>query len=116
MSAYVLPVSIRKLFAILLALAVLFAPGAAGAALAAAPHHDMQMMKAGHCQTPPSMPAGHEKMAGKSCCIAMCMALAVAPFAHAEARMPRQQVAGVTAPRAYHSLPSEIATPPPRIS
>jgi hypothetical protein len=116
MRAYVLPVSIRKLFAILIALAVLFAPGVTGAALAAAPHHDMQMMEAGHCQTPPSMPSGHEKMADKSCCIAMCMALAVAPFVPAETRLPRQQVAGFAPPRAYHSLPSEIATPPPRIS
>jgi hypothetical protein len=116
MSAYAQPVSIRKLFAILLALAVLLAPGVSGAAMAAAPHHDMQMMEAGHCETPPSMPGGHEKMAGKSCCIAMCMALAVAPFAPAEDRMPRQQIAGFVPPQAYHSLPSEIATPPPRFS
>jgi hypothetical protein len=104
--------SIRKLFAFLVALAVLFAPGMAGAAMAA-PHHDMQMMGAGHCQAPPAR-SGDHKMSGKNCCIAMCMAVAVAPSTPAETSPLRQQMAQFAAPAAYHGLPTEIATPPPR--
>jgi hypothetical protein len=112
MIAYVRPVSMTKLFTILLALATLFAPGVAGAAMAASPHHDMQMMEAGHCQTPPS--SGDHKMDGKSCCIAMCMAVAVAPSTRAETSPLREQVAQFPTAQAYHGLPAEIATPPPR--
>jgi hypothetical protein len=101
-----------KLFIILVALATLFAPGVTGAAMAAAPHHGMAMMEAGHCQSPPS--SGDHKMDGKSCCIAMCMAVAVAPSTRAETTPPREQVAQFPAAQAYHGLPAEIATPPPR--
>ena len=113
MSAYVRLVSIRRLFAFVLAVSVLFAPGVASAALAAAPHHDMQMMQAGHCQTPPSH-SGDHKMGGKNCCIAMCMAVAVAPSTPAENAPLGEQVAQFASPQAYHGLPAEIATPPPR--
>lgn len=116
MKAYAVPVSIRKLFAIVLALAVLFAPGVTGAAMAAAPHRDMAMMEAGHCQMPPSKSAHHDPADGKSCCISMCMALAVAPSAPAEALAPRQQLAEFALPKTYHGLHAEIATPPPRAS
>src|SRR5213080_911674 len=95
MSAYVRLVSIRRLFAFVLALSVLFAPGVAGAAMAASPHHDMAMMEAGHCQSPPSN-SGDHKMGGKSCCIAMCMAIAVAPSTPAESSPQRQQLAQFT--------------------
>jgi hypothetical protein len=108
-------VNIRKLFAVILALAVLVAPGVTGAAMAASPHHGMPMMEAGHCHTPPAS-SGDHKMGGKSCCIAMCMALAVAPSAPAETAVPRQQIAEFAAPKVYHGLPAEIATPPPRRS
>jgi hypothetical protein len=108
-------VSIRKLFALLLAVSVLFAPGVAGAAMASSPYHAMQMMQGGHCQTPPSN-SGDHKMTGKSCCIAMCMAVAVAPSTPAQSSPPRQQVAQFASPQAYRGLPAEIATPPPRRS
>lgn len=116
MSAYSRPVSIRKLFAIILALAVLFAPAVTNAAMAATPHHDMQMMEAGHCKTPPSGTRHHEQSDGKSCCISMCMAVAVAPSAPTELVPPRQQIAQFALPKTYHGLPAEIATPPPRRS
>jgi hypothetical protein len=112
MSPYARLVSVRKILGILVALSVLFAPGVAGAAMAS-PHHDMQMMGAGHCQTPPASTGDHEK-ADKSCCIAMCMAVAIAPSAPFDLSMPRQQVAQFPAPVAYDSGPHEIATPPPR--
>ena len=115
MSAYVPLVSIRALFAVILALAVLVAPGVTGAAMAAPAHHAMAMMEAGHCDTPPAS-SGDHKMAGKSCCIAMCTTIAVAPSAPAEMSPPREQVAEFAAAQVYHGLPAEIATPPPRRS
>lgn len=116
MRAYARLVSIRKLFAFTLALSVLFAPGVAGAAMASSPHHIMHMMQGGHCQTMPSSSGDDHKMTGKSCCIAMCMAVAVAPSTPAQSSPPRQQVAQFAAPQAYRGLPAEIATPPPRRS
>src|SRR4051812_29864692 len=104
MSPYSRAVSIRKLFATLLALAVLFAPGVTNAAMAAAPHHDMAMMEAGHCQAPASGTRHHEQSDGKSCCISMCMTLAVAPTAPSEESPPRQQMAQFAPPRTYRGL------------
>lgn len=116
MSAYAASMSLRKLFSILLALAVLLAPGVTGAAMAAAPDHQMPMMAPGHCQSQPAGTAQHNKMDGKNCCIAMCAAVAVAPATPAEALAFRQQMAEFAPPRSYHGLHAEIATPPPRRS
>lgn len=116
MSAYRPPVSIRKLFAILIALAVLLAPGVSGAAMAAAQQHDMQMMEAGHCEAPPAKSADHDKMAGKSCCMAMCMAVAVAPSAPGAKQVVAHVQATFPAPKSYVGHLSEIATPPPRLA
>ena len=116
MSAYDRPVSMTKLFALVLAVAVLFAPGVTGAAMAASPHHDMAMMEAGHCQPPASGSGHHDQSDGKSCCVAMCMALAVAPSAPAEVLQQREEIPQFAASQAYHGLPAEIATPPPRRS
>lgn len=116
MSAYVRLVSIRGLFAFVLALSVLFAPGVTGAAMAAAPHHGMAMMEAGHCQAPASRSGHHDQSDGKSCCVSMCMTLAVAPSAPAEALPQRREVPQFASPKAYHGLLAEIATPPPRRS
>ena len=116
MSAYAGSVSIRKLFAVFVALAVLVAPSVTGAALAASPHHAMQMMEAGHCEAPPPSGNHQHRMDGKTCCISMCMALAVAPTAPAETATLLRQIAQFAPPKAYHGLPAEIATPPPRHS
>lgn len=116
MRSYGLFVSIPKLFAILLALSVLFGPAVTGAAMAAAPHQGMQMMEVGHCQSPPSKSGDHDKMGDKNCCIAMCTAVAVAPSVPAEITEPRRQMAQFASPKAYHGLLAEIATPPPRHS
>jgi hypothetical protein len=107
-------VGIRTLFAIVLALAVLIAPGVAGAAMAASSHQDMRMMEAGHCDMPPSSSGDHGKAPAKSCCIAMCTALAVAPTGRVECSPPQQQITQSGPPKAYHGTLTEIATPPPR--
>ena len=116
MSAYAAAVSFRKFFSILLALAVLLAPAATGAAMAAMPFHNMQMMVAGHCQSPPASTAHHDKMDGKSCCIAMCAAVADAPATPSEKLPQRQQVPEFGLTKSYRGLHTEIATPPPRRS
>src|SRR4051794_6314105 len=112
MRAYACLVSIRKLFAVLVALAGLFAPGGTGAAMAAHPHHHMQMMEAGHCETPPANSGDHQKMTGKSCCFAMCIALAVTPSAPTEAVELAHAATYFAVPQSWQGFLGEIATPP----
>ena len=114
--------SIQKLFASLIAVSVMLAPtlARAGEAYVAAPNHQMQMMEAGHCKSSPSgtqdNSGTHDKSMAKSCCIAMCMALAVVPSAPAHSRMPARIVTIFLAPSFRIGLPAEIATPPPRLA
>lgn len=114
MGAYPIHMSLRKLLGLLLAFAVLLAPSAAAAEhMAATPHHAMQMMQMGHCEGSPVRTA-HDKAPGKSCCVWMCMAVAVspeAPLAHASVRHAATYFG---ASRVWHGLPGETATPPPR--
>ena len=122
MSAYGPYVNIRKFFAILIAMSVMFAPTLARAAEANAPvpDHQMQMMEAGHCTSAPSSTneksGTHDKSMAKSCCIAMCMALAVVPSAPGHSRVPTRIVMVFLAPSFRIGLPAEIATPPPRLA
>jgi hypothetical protein len=109
-------VSIRRFFAVFVALSVLFAPGMAASAMAAPSHHGMAAMNAGHCDAPGSEQGDHGKMASKACCVSMCMALAVAPAGPAEISKPRRQVTQFAIPPIYHGTQGEIATPPPKLS
>lgn len=108
-------VSLRKLFGILVAVAVLLAPAftRAGEAFAALPVHHMQMTESGHCTSPPS---DQDDRASQSCCIAVCAALAVAPFTPAQSEPPRQIQAATFVPSAHVAYLREIATPPPRLA
>jgi hypothetical protein len=108
--------SIRRLFAILVALAVLIAPAVTASAAASEPHHEMQMMKVGHCQGPVSGSADHDRNAGKTCCISICMA--VAAFAVAAPLEGPVQISPpvFSAPVSLAGQPTELATPPPRNS
>jgi len=107
----------------LVGVAVLFAPALtrAGEAFAAVPDHHVQMLQSGHCKTAPSHArdddqSSGDKAADKTCCISMCLAVAVAP------PVPPQSTAlhgpAVTFPLAnqYHGCIAEIATPPPRLA
>jgi hypothetical protein len=118
MRASASPVSVQKLFTILVALAVLFAPSAVSAEHIAMIHgHDMQMMEIGHCAMLPSSKTGdHNKADGKSCCISMCMAVALAPSAPADAAEPKHNASYFTVPQFWHGYLGEIATPPPRMA
>lgn len=109
-------VNSKSVFAILIAFAMLFAPFAmqSGSAMAAMPSdHTSQVMGKGHCSEQPSTDKS-DKAHTKSCCVAMCAAVAVAPaspakplaFARAIDRPGREQ--------SPHSYLAKLATPPPR--
>ena len=74
--------SLRPFFAMLFAVAMLFAPLAIqdGGAMATAPaaDHHANMREPGHCGDQPSKSQGTQPD-DQSCCAAMCTAIAVAP-------------------------------------
>jgi hypothetical protein len=109
-------VSLRALFAMLIAFAMLFAPLAlqSGAAMAMAPaDHHAQMMKTGHCGEQPAK-SQDGKMADKSCCAAMCAAVAVAPAVTVEPHAYAPSVEHPTLDQFQHSYLAKLPTPPPR--
>lgn len=114
MSAYYNLMSIRRLFAILVAVAVLFAPAftGAGIATAAVSDHHAKMMEKGHCDSATGEEQGEP--ADMSCCGAMCMAVAVAP----SGTPITKPLIGSVPVGSLHSFqtgsPAELATPPPR--
>lgn len=111
-------VSFRPLFATLIAFAMLFAPLAmqSGSAMAMAPaDHHAQMMEKGHCGEQPAK--GHDgKSVDKSCCVAMCTAIAVAPTTPVE---PHEFAKSADRPSLipfHHGFLAELPTPPPRLA
>lgn len=119
MRAYWSSMGTRPLLGFIVMVAVLFASALSGtaAASAATMNHDMQMMESGHCQAPPSHKSDHDKSAGKSCCISMCMAaVAVAPVVPGEAMVLHDSMTAFPVLKHYHGLLAEIATPPPRLA
>ena len=109
-------VSLRPLFAILIAFAMLFAPLAtqSGSAMAMGPaDHQSQMMNQGHCSDQPT--GGKDsKMPGKSCCVAMCTAVAVAPVSPVEPLAFERVADRPSLVQFHHSYLAKLATPPPR--
>lgn len=109
-------VSIRRLFAALMAVAVLLGPvfTHASAAAAAVPDHQMQMMESGHCKPAQSDSSDEQTNDAMTCCIALCSAVPAAPPAPL-GESALEPVATVVAVDAMHlSYLGEIATPPPR--
>jgi len=110
--------SLRPLFAILVAIGMLLAPLGirSGAAMAMAPsnHHD-RVAVGEHCGEQP-IKTSHEKSSESACCVAMCMAVAPA----ASARIGPQFLAvshDRPAPDRFgRSFLAELPTPPPRIA
>lgn len=105
-----------RLFAILIAVAMLFAPLAmqSGSAMAMAPtDHHAQMMDKGHCGEQPA--TGKDgKSAEKSCCAAMCTAIAVTPVASLEPHSFHRQVDRPAPSQFRHGFLAKLPTPPPR--
>lgn len=118
-------VSVPKLFfAVLIALAVLLAPALSrsGAAFAAVPDHHAQMMQSGHCKAAPSSVGEMDKSsdmtksAGKNCCMATCMAVAITPGAPQKPVALHGSSATFSLTTQYRDCIAEIATPPPRLA
>ena len=109
-------VSLRPLFATLIAIAMLFAPLTmeTGSAMAMAPaDHQAQMMEKGHCGDQPAMGKDGKTM-DKSCCIAMCTAVAVTAVSPVEALAFERIVDRPSLDQFHHSYLAKLATPPPR--
>ena len=115
MRAYAFGMSIQKLFAIFIALAVVLAPALTGAgeAFAAVPDHHSQMMKSGHCEQMPTAPQSDEA-AEADCCISMCMAVAASPAARVVEKRIRSAAPLSLLRQTHAGISREIATPPPR--
>lgn len=110
--------SLRPLFAMMIAVAMLFAPLAmqSGSAMAMAPaDHHAQMMESGHCGEQPAK--DHDgKSIEKSCCVAMCTAIAVAPTTAIEPHALASSVERPALTQFHHSFLAELPTPPPRLA
>ena len=110
------PVTATRLFAMLIAFAMLFAPLAlqSGAAMAMAPaDHHAQMMETGHCGDQPAKSPDGKKM-DKSCCVAMCAAVAVVPAVQGEPHALAPSVDLPVLDQFQRSYLAELPTPPPR--
>lgn len=117
-AAYGAPVSFRPLFAMLIAFAMLLAPLAlqSGAAMAMAPaDHHAQATEAGHCGEQPAK--SHDgNSTDKSCCAAMCTAVAVTPLPFVEPHMFSHMVQRPAGDQFQHGFLAELPTPPPRLA
>jgi hypothetical protein len=108
--------SLRPLFAILVAVGMMLAPLAirSGAAMAMAPaDHHGQMVSGDHCSDAPAR-SKHEKPGESACCVAMCMAVAPAPSAKLEPHFVTASVDRPGLDRSGSSFVAELPTPPPR--
>lgn len=116
---YLERMSLRPLFGILLAFAMLFAPLglSSGSAVAMAPSadHHAQMMDSGHCGERPAK-GDHDKAPDKSCCVAMCAAVTVPPAASIEPHIFPQSIERPSLVQFDHSFLAELPTPPPRLA
>lgn len=107
---------LRRLFALLIGLAMALAPLGMPAMAQAAPdsHHDL-VMKQGHCDEQPA-PDHHGRAASdKDCCVAMCIAV-VAPSGAADLPDYHPARARPASDLDRRGFLGEIATPPPRLA
>lgn len=105
----------RSLFGMLIAFAMLFAPlvTAGGSAMAMAPSdHHAQMMKTGHCGEQPVKKGG--VVGAKSCCVAMCAAIAITSDVVVEPHQYAQVAERPSLAESPHSFLARLPTPPPR--
>ena len=114
--SYVARMSLRPLTAMLIAFAMLFAPFAlqSGAAMAMAPaDHHSKMLSASHCEEQSSQKQD-SGVTDKSCCAAMCTAVAVAPAMAAERHVFDPNLDRPRLDLFHHSYLAELPTPPSR--
>lgn len=114
---YLEHMSLRSLFGMLIAIAMLFAPlglssSSAMAMVPVADHH-APMMESGHCDEQPGQDSQSDT---KSCCVAMCAAIALEPMTASE---PHGLAPSPIRPSLAQFDPSflaELPTPPPRLA
>lgn len=109
--------TLRLLFAILTAAAMLFAPFAmqSGMAMAAMPADHNAQMGNGHCDDQPATDKD-SKSADMPCCAAMCAAIAVAPVSPADPVAFSRSVERPSLKQSLHSFLAKLPTPPPRLA
>ena len=108
-------VILSRLFAMFIAITLMFGPLAMDRAMAAVPASShSQMTDKGHC---PSANEGKaDKAMSKPCCAAMCATAAVVPQSQVSEPL-FNRLAASSAPANFHrGVLSEISTPPPRTS
>ena len=111
-------VSMSKIFAILIAAAMLFAPLAmqSGSAMAAMPSdHHAEMMSADHCEGQPATDED-SKSADKPCCAALCAAVAIATGSPVEPAVFAPAVERPALEHFRHGILAKLPTPPPRLA
>ena len=116
LEAHWVRVSPRPVFAILIAFAMLFAPFVmqSGIAMGAMPSdHHSQMMAKGHCGEQ-STSGKTDKTHSKSCCVAMCTAIAASPASPSEPLAFARVMARPATETWPHNYLAKLATPPPR--
>jgi len=110
--------SLRPLFAILVAVGMFLAPlairGGAAMAMPASGHHE-QMAKSEHCGEQPAK-SKHAKSGESACCVAMCMAVAPAPAFKVEPPIVTASVKRPGLDQYGRSFLAELPTPPPRLA
>ena len=107
-----------KLFAILIAAAMLFAPFAmqSGSAMAAMPtDHHSQLTSTTHCEGQPATDKD-SKSADKPCCAAMCAAVAIATGSSVEPAVFARAVERPALEQFRHGILAKLPTPPPRLA
>jgi len=112
-------VSLRFLFAMLVAVAMSFAPvtmplGEASAVTTG--HHAMKMADDGHCADQPAKGHADGTDKAKPCCAAGCMAAATLASVSDEAVVLPSAAERPALDQSLGGIAAEIATPPPRIS
>lgn len=106
----------RPIFAVLIALAMLFAPLAMQGAMAAAPSdHHAQSMDMTHCSSQ-SEDGKLDQTVDQSCCAAMCAGMALAPATTGDLAI-RERAPDLPATEQFgRGFVAKLATPPPRIA
>ena len=107
-------VSIRPIFAVLIALAMLFAPFAMQGAMAAAPSdHHAQAMDMTDCADQAD-DGKIDNMVDQSCCAAMCAGMALAPALTGDLAIRERTPDQPATEHFGRSYVAKLATPPPR--
>jgi len=108
-------VSIPRLFAMMIAFSLLFAPLAMNRVMAAAPASShSQMTEDGHCQ--PADEGKTDKAMAKPCCVAMCATAAVIAEASLGEPITDRLPSFAALASVHRGMLREIATPPPRLA